>query len=192
MAEPEYSPSAVGRASRVPPLPADLQAPQPLVSEFRARRDGRLNEADRIVLHAPGFARGWNLMAESIRSDLTLPIRLRKLIICAVGALTGADYQVAKHAPGFLAAGGTQSQLAALAKLEESIAVGSGVFDPVERSALQLALEMTSSAKVKINDATFAAVRQALKTDEAVVEVVGLISFYNMVSRFLVAVEVHE
>ena len=58
------------------------------------------------------------------------------------------------------------------------------------RAVLQLTLEMTKS--VKVADSTFAAVRAALPSEQAVVELVGTIATYNMVSRFLVALGVDE
>jgi alkylhydroperoxidase family enzyme len=175
--------------SRIRLREADLQDPQPLAAEFRARRGGLLNEADRMVLHAPGFARGWNQMAEAVRSGLTLPPKMRTLVICAVGILVGADYQVSKHAPAFLHAGGTQVQLAALKNLDE-VLDAEGVFDPTERAVLRLALEMTRAATV--SERTFEAARQSVTGEQQIVELVGLIAFYNMVSRFLVALQVGE
>jgi alkylhydroperoxidase family enzyme len=44
---------------------------------------------------------------------------------------------------------------------------------------------------VKVSDATFAAAREALGSDKLLVELAGVIAAYNMVSRFLVAFELH-
>jgi alkylhydroperoxidase family enzyme len=54
----------------------------------------------------------------------------------------------------------------------------------VERAALTLTIEMTS--KVAVQDAALKRVR-ALLPDQQVVELIGTIAGYNMVSRFLVA-----
>jgi len=59
------------------------------------------------------------------------------------------------------------------------------LFDPAERATIQLALEMTRS--VEVADATFVAARSALGDDRQLVELVGTIASYNMVSRVIVA-----
>jgi alkylhydroperoxidase family enzyme len=43
---------------------------------------------------------------------------------------------------------------------------------------------------VAVDDATFAKVRASLDNNQHIVELVGVIATYNMVSRFLVALEV--
>ena len=53
---------------------------------------------------------------------------------------------------------------------------------------LQLTLEMTRD--VKVDDATFERARRALGGTQKVVELVATIAAYNMVSRFLVALDV--
>ena len=62
------------------------------------------------------------------------------------------------------------------------------MFDSIERAAILLTIEMTR--KVEVSDATFAAVRATLPNEQQVVELVGVIATYNMVSRFLVALGV--
>ena len=47
-----------------------------LVATFRARRSsGKLLNLDRMLLHSPPFARGWNSMFAAIRNQLSLPTR---------------------------------------------------------------------------------------------------------------------
>jgi alkylhydroperoxidase family enzyme len=180
--------SATMNRPRLPLVPEDIAEPRALVEAFRARRPGgALNEADRVVLNAPAFARGWNELARAVRHELSLPPRLRELVICAVGVLNGARYEVEKHAPVFLSAGGSPAQLAAL----EDIAVASddeALFDTIERSALRLAIQMTRD--VAVEDAVFEAVRAALPDPEQIVELVGTIAMYNMVSRLLIALRI--
>jgi AhpD family alkylhydroperoxidase len=114
-------------------------------------------------------------------------LRLRELAICAVAVLNGADYELEHHAPELLRAGGTARQLEALKALKFGPEAGD-VFDPTELAVLRLTTEMTRA--VKVSDATFAAVQSQLSDVRQVVEIVGVISTYNMVSRFLVALEV--
>ena len=158
-----------------------------LVARIRARRGGKLLNLDRMLLNSPPFASGWNTHLGAVRGELTVSLRLRELAICAVAVLNGADYEFAHHAPELLRSGGTARQVEALKALKFGPEAGD-VFDPTELAVLRLTSEMTR--KVKVSDATFADVRSQLSDDRQVVELVGTIATYNMVSRFLVALEV--
>jgi alkylhydroperoxidase family enzyme len=170
--------------ARLPYMPADLAEPAELVAAIRARRGGSLLNLDRMLLHSPALAGGWNAYLRAVRNELSLDPLLRELAMCAVASLNGAEYEFIHHAPVFLAAGGTQEQVEALRNPEQP---RPGVFDARGAAALQLTLEMTR--QVRVADATFAAVRAALG-EQATVELVAVIAAYNMVSRFLVALGV--
>jgi len=158
-----------------------------LFARIRARRGGKLLNLDRMLLNSLPFASGWNSHLGAVRGELTVSLRLRELAICAVAVLNGADYELAHHAPELLRAGGTARQLEALKALKFG-SEAADVFDPTELAVLRLTSEMTRN--VKVSDATFADVRAQLSDDRQVVELVGAIATYNMVSRFLVALEV--
>jgi alkylhydroperoxidase family enzyme len=87
--------------SGIPYLPDnDLAGPAELVNAIRARRTGgKLLNIDRILLHSPSFARGWNSMFGAIRNQLSLSPRLRELAIMAIGVLNKAGYEYAQHEP---------------------------------------------------------------------------------------------
>jgi alkylhydroperoxidase family enzyme len=167
---------------RVPYLPADLGEPPELVAAIRARRGGTLLEPDRLLLHSPPLARGWNALLGAIRGELTVEARLRQLAICTVAALTGASYALHHHAPLFLAAGGSEEQLTALRR-GASILVDTDVFAEDERAVMRLAVELTRDGSVR--DSTFAPVLELLG-ERGTVELVAIVAAYNMVSRFLV------
>ncbi len=172
--------------SRVAYVPSDLQQPQDLVTAIRARRGGDLLNLDRMLLHSPPFAAGWNAFLKAVRSDLMLDVRLRELAMCAVASLNGADYEFRHHAPVFVKAGGTPAQVEALRDPLHA-ADDETLFDATSRAALRLTIEMTRA--VQVSDSTFAAVRSHLD-ERCTVELVGVIATYNMVSRFLVALGV--
>ncbi|HEY6925666.1 MAG TPA: carboxymuconolactone decarboxylase family protein [Steroidobacteraceae bacterium] len=155
-----------------------------LVASIRARRGGKLLNLDRMLLNSPAFAHGWNTHLGAVRGELSVSLRLRELVICAVAVLNGADYELAHHAPELLRCGGTARQVEALKALD----LESDVFDPTELAVLRLTSEMTRN--VRVSDRTFADVRSKLGDERQVVELVGVIATYNMVSRFLVALEV--
>src|SRR6185369_16705291 len=80
------------------PYAAEDKAPKELVDAIRARRTGgKLLNLDRMLLHSPNFAKGWNGMFGAIRNQLSAPPKLRELVIMAVGALNRADYEWAQH-----------------------------------------------------------------------------------------------
>jgi alkylhydroperoxidase family enzyme len=163
---------------------ADVDAaPKELVDAIRARRaNGELLNLDRMLLHSPSFAKAWNGMFGAIRGQLSIPPKLRELAIMAIGVLNGSEYEWAQHEGEFLKAGGTKEQLAALRKLPGQ--VDAKQFDTSEQATLALTVELTRGVKVK--EATLKRVR-ALLPDPQVVELIGTISGYNMVSRFVTA-----
>jgi len=169
----------------LPYVPADLEAPLDIVAAVRARRGGTLLNLDRILLHSPPVAMGWNALLGAVRRDMTLPPKLRELAMCAVAALNGADYEWGHHAPLFREAGGTEAQLEALRDPLAALRDPS-VFEGADRAALALTVEMTRD--VKVSDQTFAAARAALPDDRQAFELVMTIAAYNMVSRVLIAV----
>ena len=62
-----------------------------LVATIRSRRSsGKLLNLDRMLLHSPPFARGWNSMFAAIRNQLQVPRHINELAICAVARLNNA------------------------------------------------------------------------------------------------------
>jgi len=163
----------------IPYLTDDKVGPPDLVEAIRARRPGgKLLELDRMLLHSPSLAKGWNAMFAAIRGQLALPAKLRELAIMEIGVLNKAEYEWVQHEPEFLKAGGTRAELDALRKQDL------GRFEGADRAALQLTVEMTRDVQPK--QTTIDAVRRLLP-DQQVIELIGTISGYNMVSRFLLA-----
>jgi AhpD family alkylhydroperoxidase len=160
-----------------------LAGPEDVVKTIRARRGGKLSNLDRMLLNSPAFAQAWNTMFGAIRGQLALSPKLRELAIVAVGAINKADYELVAHTPEFLSCGGTKVQIEALKDVSTAIN-NTNLFDESERATLALTYEMTRN--VAVADSTMARVR-AILPDQQVVELVGIIAGYNMVSRFLIA-----
>ena len=169
------------------PLLTDAQVgPPDLVAAIRQRRGGALIDLDRLLLHSPAFAEGWNFFMGRVRTALNLPPLLKELAMCGVAALNGADFEMHHHAPLYLAAGASQAQLDALLRLGAQPALAADpVFDTTQQAVLALVVAMTR--QVQVDDATFAQARAALGSDQAMFELVGVTAAYNMVSRILVA-----
>lgn len=173
--------------TRLPYLPADLSEPREIVDAIRKRRGGSLLNLDRQLLHSPPVAMGWNGLLGAVRTQMSLSPKLRELAMCAVAVLNGAEYEYVHHVPELIRAGGTRAQADALRDVARA-ALDAALFDPTERAALQLTIEMTRA--VHVSDATFATMRACLPDDRQMFELITTIAAYNMVSRVLVAVGV--
>lgn len=158
--------------------------PKAVLEAVLARRNGKLMNLDRMLLHSPPLTEGWTAFFGRMRTSFALPAKLRELAMCAVAVLNGADYEFHHHLPVWIEAGARPDQVEALKKLDPVIE-DRGHFDEAERAVIRLSIEMTR--KVKVNPDTLAAARRILGNDQHVVELIAVIAAYNMVSRILIA-----
>jgi alkylhydroperoxidase family enzyme len=156
-----------------------------LVKSIEARRGGTLFNLDRMLLWSEPVARGWNAYLRALRQEVALSPFLRELAICVVARLTGADYEYHHHAPELKRAGATDAQLAVLEDPDR--AASSPLYDDLQRAVIRFAI--ASTRDVKIPDAVFDELKRGLSRTE-LVELVAATAAYNMVARFLVALEV--
>ena len=163
---------------------ADLTHPEaaPLVQRIVAER-GSVLHLYQMLLHSPPLAEGWLNYLTAVRQKLSLGGALRELVIMRVAVLNGAPYEALQHAPIALQEGLTQAQLDALAEWQ-----GSPLFNDTERAVLRLTDAMTRD--IHFAPEIMAAVRSALG-ERGAVEVAATIAAYNMVSRFLEALQIH-
>lgn len=170
-------------ATGIPYRPDDNPGPAAVVDAIRARRaGGRLLNLDRMLLHSPEFAEGWNAMFGAIRGQLSLDPKLRELAIMFIGVLNEAPYEWAQHERVFVDVGGTAEQMTSMMSPDAAL-VDTDRFDEAERATLALTYEMTRN--IAVTDETLRRVRN-LMPDAQVVELIGTIAGYNMVSRFVV------
>jgi AhpD family alkylhydroperoxidase len=156
----------------------------PTAELVRARRGGQLSDLDRLLLHSPPVAEGWNALLGALRSGTTLPGDVRELVVLRIAVLNGADFEWAAHEPIGRRAGLTAAQLAALR--DDGAAP-----DPAWSSLQAAALAWTDATtrSVAVPDEVFTAAR-ALLDDRGLVELAVLAGGYAMVSRVLVAFDV--
>ncbi|MFM1880820.1 MAG: hypothetical protein RLZZ344_1054, partial [Pseudomonadota bacterium] len=171
----------------IPMLPEDHAYPADLVAAIRARRGGSLLKLDRMLLHSPPLAEGWNIFLGKIRTDLSVPIKLRELVMCVVAVLNGASFEYEHHAPIFVSAGGTARQAEMLGHVGTSRFTMQD-FSPLEQNVIVLAQSMTRDLVV---DTQVKADLVAAIGIQQTVELVGVVATYNMVSRFLLALDIH-
>ena len=98
-----------------------------------------------------------------------------------------APYDLEQNHPIYRAAGGTTEKCEALHALGSNNKVP-GVFSALEGDIIEIALQMTQAIEVESD--LKARLLRVLEAQQ-LVELVGVISAYNMVSRFLVALDLH-
>jgi len=171
---------------RIPLWTSDQAGRDPaLVAAIEQRRGGRLLNLDRTLLWSEPLARSWNVFLRTLRQELSLPPKLRELAICVVARATAADYEFHFHAPEFEKAGGSLAQVAAL--VDPDTAAASPLFDPLERAVIRYAL--ASTRELSIPDALGDELSRSLAPTE-LVELAAIVAGYNMVARFLLALQV--
>ena len=169
--------------ARIPYIDADTPGlDAELVAAVQARRGGALLNLDRLLLHSAPVARGWNGFLGAVRTAGVLDGGLRELVILLVAVLNRAPYEFAQHAPVALAEGVPQAKLDALAAW-----AASPLFDDRERAALAYTEAMTCAVQVPAD--VFDAVRRHFN-DREIVELTVTAASYNMVSRFLEALQI--
>jgi alkylhydroperoxidase family enzyme len=168
---------------RIPYVTDEEAGDSLLVAAIRRRRGGGLLNLDRQLLHSAPFAEGWNGLLGAVRTRLSVDAKLRELAMCVVAVLNDADYEFIHHAPEFVKAGGRQDQIDAVRRMK-SAPIDPALFDELGNATIALAFQMTTL--IAVDDATFAILQRHLGRSE-VVELVGVVATYNMVSRFLVA-----
>lgn len=156
----------------------------PTAELLRARRGGELSALDRLLLHSPPVAEGWNALLGALRGATTLPADLRELVVLRVAVLNDAEFEWVSHEPIARRAGLAELQLRVLRRPD---AAREPVWTPVQ--AAVLAFTDASTRDVAVPDEVFAGVREHLD-DRQVVELSVLVGGYAMVSRFLVALTV--
>jgi AhpD family alkylhydroperoxidase len=169
-------------SARVPPAPPAGNSEQLAAeAQIRASRN-HISPLYAVLLNSLPIARGWESLLTAIRQQTGLPASLRELIILRIAVLNAAPYEFDAHVPHARAAGLDDAKIAALRTEERAR------FDALE----QLVLDYTDTLtrEIRIPDALFDRVRAAFDA-QGIVELTATIAAYNMVSRFLVALDVH-
>ena len=164
---------------------ADLNNPEakPLVDRIVAER-GAVLHLYQMLLHSPPIASGWLNYLTAIRQQSTLPGGLRELVIMRIAVLNGAPYEAEQHAPIALREAISQTQLDDLDSWQQSKS-----YDATQRAVLAYTDAMTK--EIHVSPEVFAAVKAVL-TERLLVELTATVGAYNMVSRFLEALQIHS
>mgnify|MGYP002630473823 FL=1 len=145
---------------------------------------GRISELYGVLLNSPPIAHGWEQMLSAVRNRNSIPAGLRELVILRVAVLNRAPYEFDAHVPHALAAGISAEAVEA----SRSVPLAADApFTEAQRVALRLADAMTRD--IDVPDALYAEVRQHFDV-QGQLDLVATVAAYNMVSRFLVALQI--
>jgi AhpD family alkylhydroperoxidase len=158
-----------------------------VAERIRQRRGGALRPLDLMLLHSPELADGWNSLLGAIRDRIGLAGDIRELVIMRIAVLNRAPYEWAAHAAHARREGLTEAQLAALRT--EKVAEEVPVQDLTDRQRAVIAYTDAMTRDVQVPAPVFDALRQHF-TEVELVELTATVAAYNMVSRFLVALDV--
>ncbi|MCA0405350.1 MAG: carboxymuconolactone decarboxylase family protein [Proteobacteria bacterium] len=143
---------------------------------------GRVSLLYQVLLNSGPIASGWERMLTAVRNQTCIPADLRELIILRVAVLNRAAFEFEAHAPIARREGVSEEKIAAVK--ENAL---SSVFAPEEALVLELTDAMTR--EINVPDTLFTRLREIFD-DKGLVEVVATVAAYNMVSRFLVALNI--
>lgn len=176
-----------GRVNMVEHIRIPLVVPgtRPELAEVEQRiiaERGRVSLLYQALLNSGPIASGWERMLTAVRNQTSIPGDVRELVILRIAILNGAQFEFDAHAPIARREGVSEAKIEAVKQL-----VLSDVFEPREALTLELTDAMTKN--ITVPDALFA----RLETDydaKGLVEIVATVAAYNMVSRFLVALNI--
>ncbi|KAL0956280.1 hypothetical protein HGRIS_002438 [Hohenbuehelia grisea] len=175
--------------ARVPYIfpPAGTDA---IADSIRARRaNNTLLDLDGALLNAPFLASSWNGYFGVIRDNNTVPGAMRELFILRTAVLNSASYQWLQHESVGRAEGLTTKQLRVIRLTPPftSDITTTTTLGPALSAAMTFTDWVTKN--IKVPDHVFNGLKQFL-SNEQIVEATGTVGGYNLVSRFVVALNV--
>ncbi len=180
---------------------AEQQSTAEIYARIAARRHPRpLIPLDLALLHSPQVADGYNAFVGAIRSKTTVSEDILELSICRIAVLNGAVYEWNAHAPLALKAGVSVAQLDEVMHTPASTFTSAGAVVDAQRPAGSrltdaqwetLLFTDAMTVNVRVDDGVFGAIKSRF-SERQVVELTACIGAYNLVSRFLVALDVGE
>ena len=166
-------------------IPLVVPGTRPELADIEARilsERGRISLLYQALLNSASIATGWESMLTAVRNRTCVPADLREMIILRVAVLNEAAFEFDAHVPHALKAGFAAEKIEALKS-----ATLDAVFTPEEQLLLELTDQMTRDVKVPAE--LMERVNQRYDARQ-VVELVATVAAYNMVSRFLVALNI--
>ncbi|KIV94970.1 hypothetical protein PV10_02683 [Exophiala mesophila] len=161
---------------------------QAIYERIQARRGGTLLPLDKALFHSPEFADGWNSMLGAVRTRGVLSTDIREICICRPALHNRAWFEWKHHAPLLAEAEGFTSDMMQVVSTPNP--KSQGPLNDKQWAVLRYSDAMTTS--VDVPQDIFGALAKAGFNNQEIVEITITCAAYNMVSRFLVALDVGE
>ncbi|RDB19303.1 3-oxoadipate enol-lactonase 2 [Hypsizygus marmoreus] len=194
---------ATNKASRLIPGRYPPPGTSPIADAIRVRRGARgVTPLDAALLHVPPVAGGWNSLLGAIRTKGNLPGDVRELMILRVAAINNAAFEWIHHEHVGRDNGLTTAQLYVVRDTDTPLPPSGAILSPLQTSALLFADASTREVKVRksVTDALLKDLESWARqsnpenveetTQDLLVEAAAVVATYNMVSRFLVSLDV--
>ncbi|KAH6713272.1 AhpD-like protein [Leptodontidium sp. 2 PMI_412] len=171
-----------------PPKLHSVEDQRILAKVQESRAELGLLPVDLVLLHAPQVAEGWHSLFGAIRRRSSLPDDIRELAICRTGLINRAWYEWNIHSLILLRCENFDE--AKFSVVKQAYPTSQGALDDRQWATLKYADAMTRH--VTVPQDVFDGVKEAGFTQQQIVELTTTIAGYNMVSRFLVALDIGE
>lgn len=132
---------------------------------------------------------GWNSLLGAIRTRTSLSDSIREIAICRPALINEAWFEWNAHVPILEASESFKADSSKVKVVQQLHPISKGSLDAQEWAVLRYADAMTRD--VKVPQSLFDEVK-ALFSEQEVVEITATVASYNLVSRFLVALDVGE
>jgi alkylhydroperoxidase family enzyme len=153
------------------------------ITKIKGARGGRLINIYRLMLHSPALANAWFDLNQAVRYGTEIDGQSRELAVIRVAIVNDVEYVQRAHGPAYaLKEGLTPEQVSAIANWEPS-----KLFSAQQRALLAYTDAMTR--EINVPDTVFADLRKFF-SQRQIVELTMLIGAYNMLTRFLKALQV--
>jgi 4-carboxymuconolactone decarboxylase len=154
-------------------------------ADIRAERGGEIVVLYQALLNSPPIASGWEKMLTAVRNRTLIPAHLRELAILRVAVLNRASFEFDAHAPIARRVGVSEAKVEGVRQWPATRAL----YAEDEQLVLELTDAMTR--EIEVPEALTERVKQRFDA-RGTVEIVAAIAAYNMVSRFLVALNIRH
>ena len=143
---------------------------------------GRISLLYQVLLNSQPIAQGWEAMLTAVRNRTNVDPAIRELVILRVAVLNKAEFEFDAHVPHAQRAGLSDDKIQGLRdpRPEQD-------YSEQEQMAIQLTDHMTRD--VAVPEELMTTIRNEFGVTETV-ELVATVAAYNMVSRFLVALNI--
>ena len=160
-------------------------------AEIVAQR-GRISPLYQALLNSPPIARGWEQMLSAVRNKSSLSDGLKELVILRVAVLNNAPYEFEAHAPIALKAGVKQEAIDQLKNMTYEVnhtAINQSAHFYTDEQMLVLKLTDTMTKAITVGDDLYGQIQEHFNAQQQV-DLVATVAAYNMVSRFLEALQI--